>query len=141
MIKLTFQDICDLNPCSEHHPSKYIPTDWEGTICQLLELPNVAPAEKLWVARRVLSPKILRLFAVDCARRALARLANPDPRSVAACDVAEKFANGEATVKELQIARNDAYDAAYAARTAERKLQMLRLITIIEEQETLGDDK
>jgi len=56
----------------------------------------------------------LRLFAVWCARQALARVDNPDPRSIAACDVAERFANGEATKEELAAAR-DARDARAAA--------------------------
>ena len=51
-----------------------------------------------------------RLFAVWCAREALKLLDNPDPRSVAACDVAERFANGEATNEELAAA----WDAAWA---------------------------
>jgi hypothetical protein len=41
--------------------------------------------------------KTLRLFTVWCARNALAFIDNPDPRSVHAVDVAEKFANGKAT--------------------------------------------
>jgi len=55
-----------------------------------------------------------RLFAVWCAREALALMDDPDPRSLAACDVAERYANGEATDKELDAAR----DAARAARPA-----------------------
>jgi hypothetical protein len=115
MIKLTYQDIVNLNPCSAHHPSKYIPDTWSGTICELLELPNVAPTEKLWVAYRVLDDKVLRLFAVDCARRALTRIPHPNPRSVAACNVAERYAYGQATAEELRLAASAAADAAYTA--------------------------
>jgi hypothetical protein len=42
-----------------------------------------------------------------------------DPRSIAALDVAERFANGAATEAELEEARRGgAYDAGYAAAAA-----------------------
>ena len=56
-----------------------------------------------------------RLFAVWCAREALKLDVNPDPRSVKACNVAERFANGEATQKELDAARSAARSAAESA--------------------------
>lgn len=56
-----------------------------------------------------------RLLSVWCAREALKLIDNPDPRSIAACDVAEKFANGEATEEELAAARDAAWAAAWAA--------------------------
>ena len=52
-----------------------------------------------------------RLFAVWCAREALKLIDNPDPRSSAACDVAERHAGGQATIDELAAA----WDAAWAA--------------------------
>jgi hypothetical protein len=58
-----------------------------------------------------------RLFACDCAERALARVANPDPRSVAAIETARRFANGTATKDELAAAAAAA-DAAADARAA-----------------------
>ena len=61
-----------------------------------------------------------RLFAVWCAREALKLIDNPDPLSIAAVDVAERYANGEATIEELAAARAAARDAARAARAAAR---------------------
>ncbi|HUV93083.1 MAG TPA: hypothetical protein VMV80_08350, partial [Anaerolineales bacterium] len=62
-----------------------------------------------------------RLFAVWCAREALKLVDEPDPRSVEACNVAERYANGEATKEELVAARYAAGYAAWdAARTAAR---------------------
>ena len=61
-----------------------------------------------------MSDRDMRLFAVWCAREALKLVANPDPRSVNACDVAERYANGEATDEELAAA----WDAARAASAA-----------------------
>ena len=65
----------------------------------------------------------MRLFAVWCAREALKLFDNPDQRSADACDVAERFANGQATSDELAAAslaawaaaRDAAWDAAWAA--------------------------
>ncbi len=54
-----------------------------------------------------------RLFAVWCARRVQHLMI--DTRSVAALDVAERFARGEATVEELAAARDAARDAAWDA--------------------------
>lgn len=56
-----------------------------------------------------------RLFAVWCAREALKLVANPDSCSVTACDVAERYANGEATDSELAAAWAAAWAAARAA--------------------------
>jgi len=53
-----------------------------------------------------------RLFAVWCAREALRLVNKPDRRSVAACDVAERYANGEATDGELAAAKDAAWVAA-----------------------------
>jgi len=90
-----------------------------------------------WVARRArLIRKIetwndrsARLFAVWCARQSLKLIDEPDPRSVAACDVAERYANGEATAEELAAARDAAWAAAWdaawdAAGDAENRQQM-----------------
>ena len=57
--------------------------------------------------------KTARLFACDCAERALKRVNNPDPRSVEAVKVARRFANGEATWEELVDARLVARTAAW----------------------------
>jgi hypothetical protein len=87
-----------------------------------------------------------RLFAVWCAREALKLIDNPDPRSVAACDVAERYANGEATDDELAAAwaaawaaaRDAAWAAAWAAaraaaRDAARAAQSSKLLEMLGE--------
>ena len=48
--------------------------------------------------------RTLRLFACDCAERALKLVQNPDPCSVAAIEVARRFADGKAIEKELAAA-------------------------------------
>lgn len=69
----------------------------------------------LWVATRngVLSNTELRLFAVWCARQIQHLMT--DPRSIAAIDVAERYAEGKATDAELAAARSAAWAAAAAA--------------------------
>ena len=66
--------------------------------------------------------KEIRLYAVWCARQVQHLMT--DPRSLAALDVAEAFANGKATKEELAAARAPAraaaWDAAAAARAAAR---------------------
>ncbi len=77
------------------------------------------PAWLLWVATRpsVLTDKELRLFAVFAARQVQHLMT--DSRSIAAIDVAERFANGEASVEELETANAAARAAASAAASAE----------------------
>ena len=60
--------------------------------------------------------KTWRLFAVWCGRQV--QDAMTDPRSVAALDVAERHANGEATDDELSAARSAALSAARSAQLA-----------------------
>lgn len=65
----------------------------------------------------------LRIFAADCAERALlcaeAEGDKPDPRSLQAVEVARAHARGEASDSELAAARADAQDDTWAAWAAE----------------------
>ncbi len=67
----------------------------------------------IWLLCReeFMSKRDLRLFAVWCAREALKLIENPDERSINICNVSERFANGKATDKELNTARNIAWNA------------------------------
>ena len=106
--------IRSLTPC--YDPSEYV-TDENETL-PILEWVKkyrgtVPDKDIIWLLchKEFLSDKDLRLFAVWCAREALKLIDNPDPRSVEACNVAERYANGEATEDELDVA----YSAADAA--------------------------
>ena len=57
----------------------------------------------------------LRLFACDVAEDALSLLKSPDPRSLAAIEVARRYAVRAATRGELAAARADAWADAWAA--------------------------
>jgi hypothetical protein len=117
--------IRQFHPC--YDPSKFITDENEELLIKdwAKKYRNVVPIKDIfWLLLReeFLSEKDLRLFAVWCAREALKLIANPDKRSVNACNVAEKFANGEATQEDLlaaRVAASVAYVdyAAYAADT------------------------
>jgi hypothetical protein len=111
--------IRQFKPC--YDPSKLITNEIEElTVTEWVKkYRDVVPAKDIiWLLLRkeFLSEKDLILFAVWCAREALKIVANPDKRSVNACNVAERYANGEATKEELDaayIAADDVADAAY----------------------------
>ena len=96
--------------------------------------------DALWCLRAVSGyDKEIRLFAVWCARQVQHLM--KDQRSVNALDVAERFANGDATKEALDTAWDAARDAAgdaawYAAwdavRYAARDAQIQHLIEMIE---------
>jgi len=70
--------------------------------------------DAIWCLRAVEGhDKEIRLFAVWCARQVQHLMA--DPRSLAALDVAERFANGEATEEEREAAGTAAWDAVLGA--------------------------
>ncbi len=67
--------------------------------------------DALWATQCVAgADRDLRLFAVWCARQVQHLMA--DERSITALDVAEKFANGQASEAELDAAWDAAWDAA-----------------------------
>ena len=115
MKTITLQQIRELSPC--YDPSKYLPENWEGTVIDILNVEQCNADDRLWVVLHedFIDAKKLLLFAVWCARDALKLVPNPDTRSIEACDVAERYANGEATKEELDAARAAASDAALAA--------------------------
>ena len=74
--------------------------------------------DALWCLQAVKGrDREIRLFGVWCARQVQHLMT--DQRSIAALDVSERFANGNATQDELDAARDAARDAAWdAARDA-----------------------
>jgi hypothetical protein len=103
------QEFCDKhNACQEGK-------DWALENCQTMDevWRTAKPDWLIWVATRkgVLADKELRLFACWCVRQIWDL--PTDERSKNAIIVAEKFAKGEATEKELKAAADAA--ATYAA--------------------------
>jgi hypothetical protein len=109
------------DPC--YDPSKVITDETEKLSVKewVNKYRNVLPPKDIvWLlCRKEFMPeKHLRLFAVWCAREALKLVKDPDIRIVEACNVAEKYTNGEATQEELHTvhdANHDVADAAYLA--------------------------
>jgi len=107
---MTIEEFCDrYGACREGR-------EWAIQNCSSMRdaWDKLEPDWLIWVATRpgVLTERELRLFAVYCARRVEHLMT--DRRSKDAIAVAERFANGEATVAELKAARAAAW-AAYAA--------------------------
>jgi len=121
MKKITLDQIRSFNPC--YDPAKYLPENWEGTVLDVLNIIDCPAEDRLWVVLRkeFFTDKQLRLFAVWCARQALAIPGNESEVCSNTCDVAERYANGEATHEELAAARVAAWAAARdASRVAAR---------------------
>ncbi len=113
MKTMTVKEFKRLRPC---YPDSWIKTIvgnkevWNAL--EVLKLDNVPAEDRLWavIRQQFLDDKTLRLFAVWCARQ-IEYLMN-DVRSLDAIDVAERYANGKATDKELNTASNNAWSAA-----------------------------
>lgn len=113
--------IRSFSPC--YDPTKYVKDEVEtlSAIEWVSKYRGAVPDKDIiWLLlrRHFYTPKDLQLFAVWCAREALKLVANPDPRSIEAVNVAERYANGEATDKELNAAYTAAADAANVADAA-----------------------
>ena len=74
--------------------------------------------DAIWALRCVDNQAQVRRYAVWCARQVQHLMT--DPRSLAALDVAERHADGQATDEELDAAWDAAWDAARAAAEAAR---------------------
>lgn len=98
-----------------HNPAEYFPEGWRGNALDVLRMDQIPARFRLEIVlfRSWIGARTLRLFAVWCARQALAKIANPDPRAGTACEVAELFAQGKATRDALKA-------ACAAARQAQR---------------------
>ena len=123
-MKTTLNKIREHSPCTDGwqqllaYLGKTKADDEEISILTILDSNGLQDA--LWCLRAVEGKdKEIRLFAVWCARQAQHLMT--DQRSLDALDVAERYANGEATQYELNAARSAgvaAMDAAEAARAA-----------------------
>jgi hypothetical protein len=123
-MKTTLNKIREKSPCATGwsrllaHLGKTKGDDEPLSIATIIEANGLSDA--LWCLRAVEGhDKEIRLFAVWCARQVQNLM--KDPRSVAALDVAEAYANGMATFAELKAAEATSWDAArVSARVAAR---------------------
>lgn len=131
---LTITEFCDRhNACG---PGR----DWALANCATLDdvWRTAKPEWLVWVATRpgVLDERTLRSFAVHCARSV--EHLSTDGQSLAALDVAERFANGEATQEEMAAAAFAAWavwaalatwESALAARAAWAACELAAMAT------------
>ena len=115
MITTTLNRIREYSPCTEGwqkllaYLGKTKADDEPLPYAVILKSSGIDDA--LWCCRAEPQyAKEWRLYAVWCARQV--QHLTTDPRSIAAVDVAERFANGEATQAELDAARDAAWAAA-----------------------------
>ena len=117
-MKTTLNKIRAHSPCEEgwekllKHLGKTKADDEPLSLLTILDSNGLDDA--LWCLRAVEGrDKEIRLYAVWCARQVQHLI--QDTRSLAALDVAERYANGEATVEELDAARDAAPGSALGA--------------------------
>jgi hypothetical protein len=121
-LKATWEEIKKHNPCSNGYKKarEYHKLKNEVHLLDILESNGIMDA--LWCLR--IWPEYnreWRLFAVWCARQVQHLIT--DSRSITAIDVAERFANGDASSDELKSALDASraaasYAASYAAMVA-----------------------
>ena len=120
-MKTTLNKIRGHSPCTEgwakllKNLGKKKADDEPLAITTILESNGLDDA--LWCLKAVDGyQKEMRLFAVECARSVQHLMT--DPRSIAAIDVAERHAHGNATDNDLVAARGAAWAAARGAARA-----------------------
>ena len=120
MNSITYEEFLEFGPCYLDDPKEKALMDsiaqrqdrW--TALDILELEEIPDEDKLWCVLReeLIEPEKLHEFACRCARRALSRVENPDPRSVAVIKAKRAWLRGEIADAELDAARAAARDAA-----------------------------
>lgn len=111
---LTWADF--LKPCYDPQ-ERY--GDFSGTILDILQDSRIPDTDKIWAFTRegIVDDRTLRLFACRCVREVWHLLT--DERSRNAVEVAERYANGQATDEELRVAKAAASNVEF---TSEPKL-------------------
>ena len=95
----------------DEEAERYFTHQHHATISLLSILESNDLDDALWALRCVPNcDRDARLYAVWCARQV--QYLMTDPRSLNVLDVAERFANGEASAQELDAAGDAARDAA-----------------------------
>lgn len=104
-------------------PQKYISEEKKRfTALDIFDFEGVLDAHKVNTTIRLdlIEPEKLQEFACRCAERALSRVENPDPRSVAAIAAKRAWVQGKMTDAELQSAWYAAYNAVLDKARANR---------------------
>ena len=123
MKSITYEEFLEFDPCYLRNREKKALMDsiarrkerW--TALDILGLEEIPDEDKFWCVLReeLIDEQTLHKFACACAERALSRVENPDPRSVAAIEAKRAWMKGEISDAELDAASDAARDAASAA--------------------------
>ena len=129
MKSITYEEFLEFGPCYLDDPKEKALMDsiaqrqdrW--TALDILELKEIPDEDKLWAVLReeLIEAEKLHEFACRCAERALSRVENPDPRSVAAIEAKRAWMKGEISDAELDAAWVAARAAVRAAASAAAK--------------------
>lgn len=117
--KITYKDISEFNPC--YDPSEIgMSKGYSATILEFIDefegkVKNKEDIIWLLARKEYMTDQAMRLFAVWCTRKTLKLVKNPDERSINVCNVAESYANGQATKEDLVASRNIAREAPAGA--------------------------
>ena len=111
---ITLEDLRNLNPC--YDPATKLGNGWSGTLLDILNGSRIPDDDKIWAVTKLLDEKTARLFAVHCAKEAIKNIKDKvDERIIKCIEVAEKFANGQASDEERYAAESAARSAARSA--------------------------
>lgn len=108
---LTTKTLDSYKPC--YPASRYFTEDWRGTVLDIAKDDRIPFNDRLWIIIRedLVSEKLMRLFAVWCARQV--RKNHPDKKLKEVLDIVVAYCFGEVSSAELDRVR---YDAAVLAR-------------------------
>ncbi len=106
-----------LRPCSDrlkNYLNHY--SDFKGDIVEFLELENITPQDKIWVAVRIMPRLLVETFAIDCAFVVATHAAYAtDAYAAAAADADAAAADAYAAAADAAYAAADAADTIYSA--------------------------
>lgn len=125
-MKINLEYIMKFNPCKEG-VKEYIEAghkDFNGSILEFLDLDGISASNKLWVVLReeVIPKNDLLELSCSFAESVLPIFENRyhDDRPRKAIEAKRKYIRGKISKSELSIAMDDARDAFWAARAANR---------------------
>ena len=123
MKTVTLDQFMSFGPCyTRERLQKIAGAKAEWSALDILALDQVPANDRLWAVLReeLIDAPILHEFACRCAEKALARVENPDPRSVAAIAAKRAWLRGEISDEQLAAAWAAAWAAACAAACADQ---------------------
>jgi hypothetical protein len=132
-ILVNLEVIKSLKPCLnryENYLKHY--TDFEGSLEDFLDLPEVTHNDKLWVSLRLMPRFLAEVFAIDCAAASASASAYAAAYAASAAATAAAYAASASAAYAAAVAASAAYAAAGAS---EKQRQIEALIYLIQNHE------